>query len=105
MPMPGRKLGKEVLSDLMAVFAGIAVQYQPALYSKLAIRAASVLAPFESPTYRAVAVTDPATPQASAARVGCVVLPRCFPRPFSCETAGPVMGCNSFINQYKSLDD
>jgi hypothetical protein len=40
------------------------------VYSKLAIQAASVLAPFESPTYRAVAVTDGAIPQASAARPG-----------------------------------
>jgi hypothetical protein len=29
-PMPGRKLGKEVLSDLMSAFVGMAVQYQPA---------------------------------------------------------------------------
>jgi hypothetical protein len=30
-PMPGRKLGKEVLSDLMAVFAGRLALRRPAL--------------------------------------------------------------------------
>lgn len=79
----GRKLGKELLDDFAHLFAGMAAAYQPAppgqpprpnqneekflTYGKLAVETAKDLAKFQSPTFRAIALsadpTRPAVPQ------------------------------------------
>lgn len=70
----GKKLAKDVLEDFMLLFAGMAAFYQPTApnapqqnvngsetkflqYGELAITAAKALAPYQSPTFRAVAVS------------------------------------------------
>lgn len=71
----GKKLAKEVLEEFMMLFAGMAATYQPLppgmpvpagrkpdekkfiQYAVLARDTAKDLAPFQSPTFRAVAVT------------------------------------------------
>lgn len=77
----GKKLAKEVLDDFMQLFAGMAAHYQPtppsaprqnanqnpAEFEKWALHAvdaARMLAPYQSPTFRAVVVA-PAPPQNS----------------------------------------
>lgn len=73
----GRKLAKEVLDDFMQLFAGMAATYQPmppdALippgrqpdeerfekYGKLAVQCARDLAPYQSPTFRAIMTAPP----------------------------------------------
>jgi hypothetical protein len=71
--MRGEKLAKEHLSDLLNVFAGMATYYQPTFpgmptqnpnadedkfekWARLAIECAAKLAPYQSPTFRAVVV-------------------------------------------------
>lgn len=75
-PGSGKKLAKEVLEEFMLTFAGMAATYQPMppgrtdvpdgrapdpvlfrAYAELAVLAAAKLAPFQSPTFRAIAVT------------------------------------------------
>jgi hypothetical protein len=74
----GKKLAKEVLEDFMLLFAGMAAHFQPAppgaapnpdavedkfwRCSEIAIDCAAKLAPYQSPTFKAVAVA----PQPSA---------------------------------------
>lgn len=65
----GKKLAKEVLEEFMLVFAGMAATYQPVetnpnknpgefvKYAELAIDCANKLAPYQSPTFRAIAVS------------------------------------------------
>lgn len=71
----GRKLAKEVLEELMHVFLEAAMMFKPAfrklakgqksdaneerfqIYSRLTKECATALAPFQSPTFKAVAVT------------------------------------------------
>lgn len=70
----GKKLAKEVLEDFMELFAGMAAHYQPAppgkehlkpsgneaqflKYADLTVAAAAKLAPYQSPTFKAVAVS------------------------------------------------
>mgnify|MGYP000735891981 CR=1 FL=1 len=75
--MSGRKLGKEVLADFMDVFAALATYHQPLpdgmtvpqgrkpdeakfeKYARLAIQAAKDLAPYQSPTFRAIQIAAP----------------------------------------------
>ena len=85
--MSGKKLGKEVLDDFMGVFASMAAYYQPRpgpdgkltgnpvgnedkfqQYARLAMQAAKDLAPFQSPTFRAVVVA-PAPQQNTGSKV------------------------------------
>jgi hypothetical protein len=70
--MEGKKLGKEILEEFMIVFAGRAAHYQPRppelppnpnadeakflAYARLATDCAKSLAPYQSPTFRAIAV-------------------------------------------------
>jgi hypothetical protein len=59
----GRKLAKEVLDDFMVLFAGS----QPdeakfEKYARLAIATAADLAPYQSPTFKAIAVMAPQIP-------------------------------------------
>ncbi len=71
----GKKLAKEVLEEFMFLFGGIAASYQPlppnvqapaghvtdevkfVKYASLAVEAAKALAPYQSPTFRAMNVT------------------------------------------------
>jgi len=80
----GRKLAKDVLDDFMQLFAGMAAHYQPRpnrqgiepnpnqseplfeKYAKLAVEAAKHLAPYQSPTFRAIMIAPP--PDASTRR-------------------------------------
>jgi hypothetical protein len=78
---PGRRKAINVLDELMQVYAGMAAHVQPrpphlppnpyaneALfheYARLAGYFADRLAPYQSPTFRAVAVTIPAAPAAA----------------------------------------
>lgn len=70
----GKKLGREVLEDFMLLFAGMAAHYQPQpvagahpnehedkfdKYARLACETAKWLAPYQSPTYRAIMVSTP----------------------------------------------
>jgi len=75
-----RKLAKEMLDDFMHTFAGMAATFQPLpdgmavpagrkpdenkflTYSKLAIEAAKSLAPYQSPTYKAIQIVAPPGP-------------------------------------------
>ena len=73
--VPIKKLGKEILEEFMMVFAGMAASYQPAppgqpprpnqdevkfrQYAELAVDTADRLADFQSPKFRAIAVTAP----------------------------------------------
>lgn len=76
-----KKLAKEVLDDFMALFAGMAAHYQPTpphamqqnqygnpaefeKYARLAVQCAKDLAPYQSPTFRAIVVA-PALEQTS----------------------------------------
>jgi hypothetical protein len=71
--MTGVKLAKEHLSDLLNVFAGMATYYQPSFpgmltqnpnadedkfekWARLTVQCAKDLAPYQSPTFRAVVV-------------------------------------------------
>lgn len=70
----GRKLAKEILEDMMYFAVGEAIRYQPLLangdknpkadeekferYLKLTSEVASKLAPYQSPTFRAVMVSS-----------------------------------------------
>lgn len=76
----GRKLAKEVLEEFMHVFAGMAAAHQPLppgavaqsgytpdvekfeAYSARAIECAKALAPYQSPTFRAVITSPPPHP-------------------------------------------
>lgn len=73
----GRKLAKEVLEEFMLVFAGMAATNQPkpgvngqpsgnvtdfVKYAELAIHCAERLAPYQSPTFRAIITTPPPPP-------------------------------------------
>jgi hypothetical protein len=59
------KLGREVLAQYMNTFDELAEQYREAdeakfrQYAELAVACAKALAPYESPTYRAVVVSSP----------------------------------------------
>jgi hypothetical protein len=59
------KLGREVLAQYMNAFDELAEQYRKAdeakfrQYAELAIACAKALAPYQSPTYRAVVVSSP----------------------------------------------
>jgi hypothetical protein len=71
----GKKLAKEVLEDFMLQTAEMAVHFQPAppgspknrhadeakfwTYARAAIECAQKLAPYQSPTFRAITVTAP----------------------------------------------
>jgi len=73
----GKKLAKEVLEEFMLLFAGMAAAYQPLppgtpvppgrepneakfiTYAKLATDTAADLAPYQSPTFRAIGVMAP----------------------------------------------
>ncbi len=73
--MRGEKLAKEVLNDFMKLFAGMAATAQPLpdgmaipqgrkpdqedfdKYARLAVETAAKLAPYQSPTFKAVAVS------------------------------------------------
>ncbi len=73
----GRKLAKDVLEDFMHLFAGMAAHYQPipegqavppgraphegkfGEYSRLAVDCAHKLAPYQSPTFRAIVIAPP----------------------------------------------
>lgn len=74
----GKKLAKEVLEDFMLLFAGMAAHFQPVSpsrapnlyadeekflrYSQAAIDCASKLAPYQSPTFKSVAVSPETAP-------------------------------------------
>lgn len=78
----GKKLGKDTLEDFMLVFAGMAAYHQPAPpnapqnpnenrqmfleEARLAIQCAKDLAQYQSPTFKAIAVTVPAGDQPGA---------------------------------------
>ena len=59
------KLGREVLAQYMNTFDELAEQYRKAdeakfrQYAELAVACAKALAPYESPTYRAIVVSSP----------------------------------------------
>jgi hypothetical protein len=74
--VPGRKMAKEVLDEFMIVFAGMAAAYQPLppgsqqtkpgadanlfeKWARLAVETAAKLAPYQSPTFRAIVVAPP----------------------------------------------
>jgi hypothetical protein len=78
-----RMLGKEVLEEYMMLFRGMSGYFQPLLgqpkeakpqasieqfekWAKLAVEAATRLAPYQSPTYRSIMVMQPETPLGSA---------------------------------------
>ena len=86
----GKKLAKEVLEEFMFLFAGMAAHYQPTpphlpqqnvnasetkflQYAELAVTAAKSLAPYQSPTFKAVQVSsgpiDPPTQPGDNAKV------------------------------------
>jgi hypothetical protein len=85
-PLPGKKLGKEVLEEFMMVAAGMAARYQPAplgqpkkpgqnetkflTYAEMAIKCASDLAQYQSPRFKAIVVRveDAGTAAAGASR-------------------------------------
>lgn len=87
----GAKLAKEVIEDFMQFAAGVATTYQPTknnetadetkflVWAKLAVGWATDLAPYQSPTYKAVAVTEvppaPAIPVPSQIPDGTNVVP------------------------------
>jgi hypothetical protein len=74
--LSGKKLAKEVLEEFMLLFGGMAAHHQPTppnrpsnphaskddflRYATLAIDCARYLAPYQSPTFRAVHITAPA---------------------------------------------
>ena len=87
--MTGEKLAKEVLNEFMQLFAGMAASVQPlppgmALppgrakpnerkfekWARLAVETATALAKYQSPTFRAVALTAPTTPGAGTGQAG-----------------------------------
>ena len=59
------KLGREVLAQYMNTFDELAEQYRKAdeakfrQYAELAVACAKALAPYQSPTYRAIVVSSP----------------------------------------------
>ena len=59
------KLGREVLAQYMCTFDELAEQYRKTdepkfrQYADLAVACAKALAPYQSPTYRAIVVTSP----------------------------------------------
>jgi hypothetical protein len=61
----GGKLGREVLAQYMNTFDELAEQYRKAdeakfrQYAELAVACAKALAPYQSPTYRAIVMTSP----------------------------------------------
>lgn len=75
--MEGRKLAKEVLDEFMTVFAGMAATHQPLppgtpippgrhpdldkfeKYARLTVETAARLAPYQSPTFKAITVIAP----------------------------------------------
>lgn len=73
--MRGEKLAKEVLNDFMKLFAGMAGAHQPFppgtpanpyenrdlfdRYARLAVATASELASYQSPTFKAIAISAP----------------------------------------------
>jgi hypothetical protein len=86
----GKKLAKEVLEEFMLLFTGMAATYQPlppgtapvpgrepneakfVEYAKLAVETAADLAKYQSPTFKAMAVTmsTPAIPGDGARTIG-----------------------------------
>jgi hypothetical protein len=74
-----RKLARDVLEDFMLTFAGMATHYQPRppgeqpnphadeeqfwKFAKFAIHCAAVLAPYQSPTFRAIVAPPPPEPE------------------------------------------
>lgn len=76
----GKKLAKEVLEEFMFLFAGMAATYQPLPpgtitppghepdpakfneYARLTVHCASKLAPYQSPTFAAIAISTPGLP-------------------------------------------
>jgi hypothetical protein len=74
------RLGKDILRDFMELFAGMAAAHQPLppgvvglqgrepdeakfeKYARLAMEAAARLAPYQSPTFRAIMMTPPPPP-------------------------------------------
>lgn len=71
----GKKLGKERLEELMEIFIGATAYFQPALaagaqnananwdkfekWARLAMECAAKLTPYQSPTFRAIAIAPP----------------------------------------------
>lgn len=73
----GRKMATQVLDEFMHLFAGMAAAYQPLppgteipagrapdeaqfeKYAKLAVDCARILAPFQSPTFKAIVIAPP----------------------------------------------
>ncbi len=84
--MAGRKLAKEVLDEFMHLFAGMAASHQPLpsgmpvplgrtpneakfeKYARLAVQCAKDLASYQSPTFRAIAVTSDVVDKGGAVR-------------------------------------
>jgi hypothetical protein len=79
--MSGEKLAKEILNDFMQLFAGMAASVQPLppgtkrppgrgkpsvrafeKWARLAVETATQLAKYQSPTFRAIAVSTPGGP-------------------------------------------
>jgi hypothetical protein len=85
-----KKLARDVIEEFMLFFAGTAAYYQPRppgaapnpntdeskffAYAELAIKCASWLAPYQSPTYRAIEIASP--PLSRSAPPEDVVFPR-----------------------------
>ena len=81
----GKKLAKEVLQEFMELFAGMAAYYQPTpahlppnpnenepqflRYAGLAVECAKAVAPFQSPTFKAIAVVPPPPPPPEPATI------------------------------------
>ena len=84
-----KKLAKDVLEEFMGVFAGMAAYFQPAppgmpekasadpkqfrVYSQLTVDVAAKLAPYQSPTFKAIAVMAPAPAEKPAEAPGKVI--------------------------------
>jgi hypothetical protein len=81
----GKKLAKEVLQEFMELFAGMAAHYQPTpthlplnpnenepqflRYAGLAVECAKAVAPFQSPTFKAIEVVPPPPPPPEPATI------------------------------------
>ena len=69
------KLGREVLAQYMNTFDELAEQYRKAdeakfrQYAELAVACAKALAPYQSPTYRAIVMTSPQGSAGNGAKV------------------------------------
>jgi hypothetical protein len=81
-PLPGKKLGKEILEEFMMVARGMAAKYQPAppgqpkqphqnetkflTYAEFVVNCAWKLAEYQSPKFRAIAVRVEDIPSTAA---------------------------------------